>query len=62
MGGEYGASFGKAGHGAASFLERHDGGAMGDGEAIDFLHTSDTAPVIHVVRDGAARAKDDGTV
>ena len=30
---------------------------MGDGEAMDFLHTSETAPVINFVRDGAARAK-----
>ena len=33
---------------------------MGDGESMDFLQTSKTAPVIHVVRDGAGRS-DEGT-
>ena len=35
---------------------------MDDVEAMDFLHTSKTEPVIHVVRDGAARADDGATV
>jgi len=30
---------------------------MGDGEAMNFLHPAETAPVVHVVRDGTARAK-----
>jgi hypothetical protein len=34
---------------------------MGDGEAMDFLYTSQTAPVVQVVRDGASRADDDTT-
>ena len=33
---------------------------MGDGESMDFLYTSKTAPVVHVVCNGAART-DEGT-
>ena len=40
VGRDDGPAFGEAVRRAASYLQRHDGGAVGNGEAVDFLYTS----------------------